>query len=215
MIRRPPRSTQSRSSAASDVYKRQAVIGQQVNGYIQLMLHHVQPLTHRESGGANGSEHNKSCGLGWCWVTPPDCQPGCCIIGRGDGGSHVGGDVRHLIPAVAGTTCDRGARHGYQWRGRLTGRAARGGHIARASCAYASYHDEAVVASCQPIMREGVLHGLGAVDDGAGVFPTLGGETLGEHSVPVSYTHLRAHETVLDLVCRLLLEKKKYKAKKV
>ena len=31
---------------------------------------------------------------------------------------------------------------------------------------------------------------------------------------PVSYTHLRAHETVLDLVCRLLLEKKKrYKDK--
>ena len=31
----------------------------------------------------------------------------------------------------------------------------------------------------------------------------------------VSYTHLRAHETVLDLVCRLLLEKKnKYKTKK-
>ena len=28
---------------------------------------------------------------------------------------------------------------------------------------------------------------------------------------PVSYTHLRAHETVLDLVCRLLLEKKKKK----
>ena len=28
---------------------------------------------------------------------------------------------------------------------------------------------------------------------------------------PVSYTHLRAHETVLDLVCRLLLEKKKTK----
>ena len=25
--------------------------------------------------------------------------------------------------------------------------------------------------------------------------------------MPVSYTHLRAHETVLDLVCRLLLEK--------
>ena len=28
------------------------------------------------------------------------------------------------------------------------------------------------------------------------------------NSWPVSYTHLRAHETVLDLVCRLLLEKK-------
>ena len=30
-------------------------------------------------------------------------------------------------------------------------------------------------------------------------------------TTPVSYTHLRAHETVLDLVCRLLLEKKKQK----
>ena len=29
-----------------------------------------------------------------------------------------------------------------------------------------------------------------------------------EVGVAVSYTHLRAHETVLDLVCRLLLEKK-------
>mgnify|MGYP003380170084 CR=1 FL=1 len=30
----------------------------------------------------------------------------------------------------------------------------------------------------------------------------------------VSYTHLRAHETVLDLVCRLLLDKKKIHKKK-
>ena len=28
-------------------------------------------------------------------------------------------------------------------------------------------------------------------------------------TVPVSYTHLRAHETLMNLVCRLLLEKKK------
>ncbi|WDT38001.1 hypothetical protein PVA38_11030 [Streptococcus pneumoniae D39] len=35
-------------------------------------------------------------------------------------------------------------------------------------------------------------------------FARSGGSVL-----PVSYTHLRAHETVLDLVCRLLLEKKK------
>ena len=33
----------------------------------------------------------------------------------------------------------------------------------------------------------------------------------GDGVKPVSYTHLRAHETVLDLVCRLLLEKKKQK----
>ena len=37
-------------------------------------------------------------------------------------------------------------------------------------------------------------------------------EVLGDDERPhvraVSYTHLRAHETVLDIVCRLLLEKK-------
>ena len=33
----------------------------------------------------------------------------------------------------------------------------------------------------------------------------------GQSLVPVSYTHLRAHETVLDIVWRLLLEKKKTK----
>eukprot|EP00831_Metopus_contortus_P022712 TRINITY_DN20441_c0_g1_i2.p1 TRINITY_DN20441_c0_g1~~TRINITY_DN20441_c0_g1_i2.p1 ORF type:complete len:121 (-),score=33.09 TRINITY_DN20441_c0_g1_i2:44-406(-) len=32
--------------------------------------------------------------------------------------------------------------------------------------------------------------------------------------IPVSYTHLRAHETSLHLVCRLLLEKKKKKQNK-
>ena len=36
-------------------------------------------------------------------------------------------------------------------------------------------------------------------------------DALGQAGVvPVSYTHLRAHETVLDIVCRLLLEKKKH-----
>ena len=37
--------------------------------------------------------------------------------------------------------------------------------------------------------------------------PGLGDE------VPVSYTHLRAHETVLDIVCRLLLDKKQHRHK--
>src|SRR5664280_3675638 len=37
----------------------------------------------------------------------------------------------------------------------------------------------------------------------------IGAHLTYEHTIiPVSYTHLRAHETVLDLVCRLLLEKK-------
>ena len=37
----------------------------------------------------------------------------------------------------------------------------------------------------------------------------VGNQAVGGTYLPVSYTHLRAHETVLDLVCRLLLEKKK------
>ena len=41
-----------------------------------------------------------------------------------------------------------------------------------------------------------------------GPFEGLTGVPLGSR-VPVSYTHLRAHETVLDIVCRLLLEKNK------
>ena len=50
-------------------------------------------------------------------------------------------------------------------------------------------------------------HGYDAVKSGyvGDILP------IGEyHYSPVSYTHLRAHETVLDLVCRLLLEKKTY-----
>ena len=43
-------------------------------------------------------------------------------------------------------------------------------------------------------------------DVGCAVFGAI---VLKVISVTVSYTHLRAHETVLDLVCRLLLEKKK------
>ena len=41
------------------------------------------------------------------------------------------------------------------------------------------------------------------------VVEPAGGMTMTYTYTPVSYTHLRAHETVLDLVCRLLLEKKK------
>ena len=66
------------------------------------------------------------------------------------------------------------------------------------------------------VVLDHVAAGSGAGDDLAAA---LGDEHRGahrrtarvlEHDVgAVSYTHLRAHETVLDLVCRLLLEKKK------
>ena len=41
--------------------------------------------------------------------------------------------------------------------------------------------------------------------------PAIRTATPDDTYATVSYTHLRAHETVLDLVCRLLLEKKKKK----
>ena len=45
---------------------------------------------------------------------------------------------------------------------------------------------------------------------GGGYGPGMMGGGQGAGMMAVSYTHLRAHETVLDLVCRLLLEKKKH-----
>src|SRR5678810_788257 len=38
---------------------------------------------------------------------------------------------------------------------------------------------------------------------------TTGNSTINADIISVSYTHLRAHETGRNLVCRLLLEKKK------
>jgi len=49
---------------------------------------------------------------------------------------------------------------------------------------------------------------LRAADMGIGLEPARL-RTLEPLLQPVSYTHLRAHETVLALVCRLLLEQKK------
>ena len=64
------------------------------------------------------------------------------------------------------------------------------------------------------VYKRHVLWGLGIGAGDEVIIPantfiaTAWGATLCG-ATPVSYTHLRAHETVLDLVCRLLLEKKK------
>src|SRR5665811_2522476 len=50
--------------------------------------------------------------------------------------------------------------------------------------------------------------GLQALERGDDLGPRRVAPALTRLAGPVSYTHLRAHETVLDLVCRLLLEKK-------
>ena len=63
----------------------------------------------------------------------------------------------------------------------------------------------------EPFVHPGLLHSRAELDFvrekvQAGQEPW---KSAWERLRSVSYTHLRAHETVLDLVCRLLLEKKK------
>src|SRR5660397_266748 len=72
-----------------------------------------------------------------------------------------------------------------------------------------------------PSIRPGCTHSIQRQDSASGA--RLTGDSQGRRFVmhrkptimlllaaaPVSYTHLRAHETKANLVCRLLLEKKK------
>src|SRR5665811_2397168 len=67
---------------------------------------------------------------------------------------------------------------------------------------------QSVVEPAVPVWRVGGLS-LGMDTDGVRFVLEATELPLVEDLDPVSYTHLRAHETVLDLVCRLLLEKKK------
>ena len=54
-----------------------------------------------------------------------------------------------------------------------------------------------------------LMKALEATPEGAGSMMDNTLIVYSSNNAAVSYTHLRAHETVLDLVCRLLLEKKK------
>ena len=123
MIRRPPRSTLDRSSAASDVYKRQAY------QYAKLGEAAILPEEAQEAGTHNVDRESL----------------------------HQRKQV--LESCLAQLELRKATRAGRDWRRTL-------------------------------------------------------GERIDGHTA-VSYTHLRAHETVLDLVCRLLLEKKTKKPKKL
>src|SRR5665811_1762797 len=61
------------------------------------------------------------------------------------------------------------------------------------------------IAAVPDIMRRGAawFAGIGRPNNTGTKLFCISGHVM----KPVSYTHLRAHETVLDLVCRLLLEK--------
>ena len=58
------------------------------------------------------------------------------------------------------------------------------------------------------IFEEGEANAIGTEYLRADLLPPKAAAATKDLLIPVSYTHLRAHETVLDLVCRLLLEKK-------
>ena len=72
----------------------------------------------------------------------------------------------------------------------------------RSSAASDVYKRQARHPGLQRVMRFAARILIAEIGQMNGLFP--------DGLVPVSYTHLRAHETVLDLVCRLLLEKKKH-----
>src|SRR5665647_3617210 len=77
---------------------------------------------------------------------------------------------------------------------------------------YKFYNDQGTVEECFKILKD---HGINAIRLRTFVNPSddkFSGHCNKDETVamavPVSYTHLRAHETDSYLVCRLLLEKK-------
>src|SRR5450756_2433072 len=148
MIRRPPRSTQSRSSAASDVYKRQFLHGARVFA----TAGSEEKLARAQALGAYEVIHHH----------------------RHD----IAEEIRRL-------TNRRGVDVVIE-------------HVGEATWAK----------SVQALARGGRLVTCGATTgpNGALDLQALFARQLTIHgSYTVSYTHLRAHETRHDLVCRLLL----------
>eukprot|EP00657_Telonema_sp_P-1_P004986 TRINITY_DN2205_c0_g1_i1.p1 TRINITY_DN2205_c0_g1~~TRINITY_DN2205_c0_g1_i1.p1 ORF type:complete len:168 (-),score=31.48 TRINITY_DN2205_c0_g1_i1:30-533(-) len=139
IIRRPPRSTQSRSSAASDVYKRQ---------------------THMKMFQVTFEEREQ--------ILRPLGESGMEAIGS------MGDDKPMAVLSH------------------------------RVRSVYDYFRQQFAQVTNPPIdpLRESIVMSLETC---------IGAERNVFEAV--SYTHLRAHETVLDLVCRLLLEKKKQKTK--
>ena len=66
-----------------------------------------------------------------------------------------------------------------------------------------------VVNTCGPYFKFGTPILSAAISSGCNYIDICDDWEPTIDMMTVSYTHLRAHETVLDLVCRLLLEKKK------
>eukprot|EP00657_Telonema_sp_P-1_P009372 TRINITY_DN3557_c0_g1_i1.p1 TRINITY_DN3557_c0_g1~~TRINITY_DN3557_c0_g1_i1.p1 ORF type:complete len:169 (+),score=64.00 TRINITY_DN3557_c0_g1_i1:117-623(+) len=161
MIRRPPRSTQSRSSAASDVYKRQIRDRADGNAFTyRLRLGYQSKTACRVSVGMNSQVFY---GQDEVAISDNFCDTMIPLALENSTGATLcpaqPSEYRcREILATTGTVC-------YWYKD---------------TCNY--------IEEMQGVARE---------------------FAYGSSFIAVSYTHLRAHETVLDLVCRLLLEKKK------
>src|SRR5450756_1955886 len=174
MIRRPPRSTQSRSSAASDVYKRQPPPsrGGRKGGIGRAPDHSGEPWRPTAGSAAALAPSFRFDTTGATLPSVPRRS--------GDPGPD------ETRTAVWPNPRDEGAL-GPPAKGDGRGR---GGWIVGSPPFGAAPH------------ALGLRHGVPSA--GNGTCPPRRGRRAGRVA-PVSYTHLRAHETRHDLVCRLLL----------
>ena len=143
------------------------------------------------------------------WASASTIQRGRTSASRGSSARRGGGKRRfNTSNAHPRAPCMQGAL------GPRTGRAHRqrqvagsGKLCARPDCYESACRQEDLPA--RPFLETGYGNaggcGMGCPDNMTGGR----GQEEREAPFPVSYTHLRAHETSLHLVCRLLLEKKK------
>ena len=134
------------------------------------------------------------------------------VFGLGSMGSGIAASLHEADHSVYGLDVVPASVEKFTASGGLTGQPAD----------IASKLDAAIVVVLNAAQTESVLFGdtgtrVGKSGDGkssggnnSGIVESMRpGSVVVSCATAVSYTHLRAHETVLDLVCRLLLEKKK------
>src|SRR5450756_668922 len=177
MIRRPPRSTQSRSSAASDVYKRQTVDNREEADQVPCeSFRRVIVERHRYTVFPDSFfKHLAGCAhLVHKAVNEPDA------LERGKNGHEQVAERRAWLKAHR--------------------------HLEKRQVALSCDLRELSTTHHRHDRGASLKRPLNAIEGLLRVARVADGEYQG---IPVSYTHLRAHETRHDLVCRLLLEKKK------
>src|SRR5660397_62414 len=180
MIRRPPRSTPLYSSAASDVYKRQEEL-QSINEELTTVNVELQTnLT--DLAQVNSDMDNMLDGSG---VDTVFVDHRLRILRFTPRIAHI----INLIPSDIGRPID---------------------HIVSNLGSYDRLVEDARTVLDTLVSREAEVQSLAGEWYAMRILPyrTLGNVVEGV-AITVSYTHLRAHETKANLVCRLLLEKKK------